>query len=413
MTKISKDIYFFTDTTDTSFILNDIQSFAATYNRVAVYTFQSLNKEVFPENVSIKLVDFKAYNTKKILKKYFSLILYTAVVELIKYPNYIIRPRYLAQAVSSFMRNSYLAEIIDTDIRSSVTEKVFFTFWFNGWATALAVLKRNKVITSFYSRIHGTDLYEYRIPVTQRIPFRWFQLQYADGVFSVSKKGASYLKEKYSKYQEKIGVNYLGVAGYSLTKLEAGDYFTLVSCSIMDVIKRVYLIPEILKYIDFPVRWVHFGEKVESDPTRQLFLKNIENLNQHHKNIKVDLMGFTPNKNVLEFYKTTSVNLFISVSESEGLPVSMMESIGFGIPVMATDVGGCSEIVNDQTGILIPKNFDAFKVAEQLKEFMKSAKNSDNFRMGANRFCDENFNRKTNFEKLNVLMHQLASKRDE
>ncbi|MBK6836142.1 MAG: hypothetical protein IPG89_18475 [Bacteroidetes bacterium] len=43
-------------------------------------------------------------------------------------------------------------------------------------------------ISSYYSRTHGTDLYEERVPKMQRIPFRWFQLKYVKEVFSVSKK---------------------------------------------------------------------------------------------------------------------------------------------------------------------------------------------------------------------------------
>ena len=74
-------------------------------------------------------------------------------------------------------------------------------------------------------------------------------------------------------------------------------------------------------------------------------------------NIKFEFKGFVPNLEVLEYYGNNSIDLFINVSESEGIPVSIMEAISYGIPILATDVGGTSEIVTPQTGILIPKDF--------------------------------------------------------
>ena len=44
------------------------------------------------------------------------------------------------------------------------------------------------------------------------------------------------------------------------------------------------------------------------------------------------------------------VDLFLTVSANEGIPVSIMEAQSFGIPVIATDVGGISEIVNNVNG---------------------------------------------------------------
>ena len=56
---------------------------------------------------------------------------------------------------------------------------------------------------------------------------------------------------------------------------------------------------------------------------------------------------------LVDWYRRNRVDLFISLSSSEGLPVSMMEAISFGIPILATDVGGVSEIVKRATGRLV------------------------------------------------------------
>ena len=97
------------------------------------------------------------------------------------------------------------------------------------------------------------------------------------------------------------------------------------------------------------------------------------------------------NKDIMEFYKINSVNLFITTSETESLPVSIQEAISFGIPIIATNVGGVSEIVNEKTGYLIDKKFDVKEVASLIGEFKNSSENSASFRNGVRNFWLNNF----------------------
>ena len=47
-------------------------------------------------------------------------------------------------------------------------------------------------------------------------------------------------------------------------------------------------------------------------------------------------------------------DLFVLASDHEGLPVTVMESLTLGVPVVATAVGGLGEIVDETNGILVP-----------------------------------------------------------
>jgi L-malate glycosyltransferase len=50
-------------------------------------------------------------------------------------------------------------------------------------------------------------------------------------------------------------------------------------------------------------------------------------------------------------------DIFLLPSDSEGLPLSIIEAMGVGIPCIGTDVGGVSElIVNEKTGLLIARD---------------------------------------------------------
>jgi glycosyltransferase involved in cell wall biosynthesis len=85
------------------------------------------------------------------------------------------------------------------------------------------------------------------------------------------------------------------------------------------------------------------------------------------ENIKFSILGQLDNSEVIAYYKRVFVDGFISLSESEGLPVSMMEAISFGIPILARNVGGVSEIVNEITGILINQYDDP---GQKMSEFL-------------------------------------------
>ena len=60
------------------------------------------------------------------------------------------------------------------------------------------------------------------------------------------------------------------------------------------------------------------------------------------------------------------MNLFINLSDSEGIPVTIMDAFSVGIPVIARDVGGISEIVSNQNGVLLSSNGDIEEAQEAL-----------------------------------------------
>ncbi|MGE9269978.1 MAG: glycosyltransferase family 4 protein [Verrucomicrobiales bacterium] len=68
----------------------------------------------------------------------------------------------------------------------------------------------------------------------------------------------------------------------------------------------------------------------------------------------IEFLGYVskPRENLMP-----SVDLLVLLSDHEGLPMSIIEAMSVGLPVIATDVGGVSEAVEDgKTGFLIPKS---------------------------------------------------------
>ncbi len=291
---------------------------------------------------------------------------------------------YLLHAVNVSQR-------LNMEVISKYGSKVtYYSFWFNIWVLYLSLIKKKtdlKVVT----RAHGGDYDEDQTKIF--FPFRSFQLKNISVISPVSEFGVNYLKEKYPFSQAIIEKSYLGVRSYSNNPLKTENKFTLVSCSSLIKLKRTELIVEILKHADFEINWLHFGD----GPLRERFLDKVKEL---PSNVSFDFKGHITNENLLDFYKTNSVDLVINVSESEGIPVSLMEAISFGIPVMGTAVCGVPEIVCEQTGFLIPKDFNSQKVAAILNDYHKSTTDQKKqLRRSALDYWSKKFNLQVNYEK--------------
>ena len=50
----------------------------------------------------------------------------------------------------------------------------------------------------------------------------------------------------------------------------------------------------------------------------------------------------------------SACDAFVLASNNEGLPVAVMEALALGLPIVATDVGGVPEAVNESNGVLVP-----------------------------------------------------------
>ena len=282
----------------------------------------------------------------------------------------------------------YMEAIGDFIDKNELKEAVFYTYWFEYFLTGLSILKKEGKIKHLYSRAHRFDLYDeinHHLPVS----FRDFKMKYVDEVFCISRHGQHYLQSKTeAKWRHKVNISYLGVhppaAHNDPPQL---DVPLVVSTSNMVPFKRVDLIAMALKNCTMPIRWVHFGNGTEYE-------KILSICNELPANISWTLAGHVTNSDVLNFYEENYVNLFINLSESEGLPVSMMEVISFGIPIIACSVCGIPEIViNEKTGFLLDVNETETTISKKIEDALRF----DFDRKAIVSFFNENFEANQNY----------------
>lgn len=275
---------------------------------------------------------------------------------------------------------------------------VFYSYWFMDQAIIACLLRsryRKNMETKVVSRAHGYDLYDYRNKANF-IPFREMVLNSIDKVFSCSLDGGNYLIEKFPKWKSKIETAYLGTKDYGIqNSLNKKPSFHIVSCSNLISLKRVHLIAESLALLykqgikNF--HWTCIGD----GPEKQTIIKIIE---KNDLDKRVSLLGQLTNIEVMKFYQHQYCDLFINVSIAEGLPVSIMEAQSFGIPILATDVGGTREIVNNQCGIIIPPNIVCEELTRYFYKFFSfSEKKLFEFRSNSRKHWEQHFNAANNY----------------
>ncbi len=285
-------------------------------------------------------------------------------------------------------------------IKNSHSENVYlYAYWFSDYATIAALVKQILPQSIAISRAHGFDVFENQTEYNF-IPFRKLQFKYIDSVFSVSKAGANHLKKNNPTYEKKIKSSYLGTLNDTNQINPISEKFQIASCSIIRDVKRLHLMADILKHTEIPITWHVIG----NGPDFENIQKLVTALPNH---IEVVFYGLLSKQEIDLFYKTTAINLFISLSSSEGLPVSMMEAQSYGIPIMSTNVGGCNEICNDKTGFLIEPNFVARDVSDKITEFSYSNKNTHEFHQKCRLYWETHFNADVNYKEFTSSINHL------
>ena len=129
---------------------------------------------------------------------------------------------------------------------------------------------------------------------------------------------------------------------------------------------------------DIEFEWYHIGggplfEQVTNMASEKL----------NRKNQKFNFLGQLPLIEVHEYYKHHDLSVFINCSDTEGIPVSIMEAMSYGIPVIARDIGGNSEIVGNDTGLLLDADENPHKLKEAI-QFIYSMSDESYFQLREN-----------------------------
>ncbi len=238
--------------------------------------------------------------------------------------------------------------------KKNLKDTIIYTYWHDEAAYALQRLKK-KYHYKIVSRIHGQDIYQER-KICHYMPLKKYFTQNIDKIYTITDSAIKYLHDTYGFNLEIIKLSRLGVNDWGIVSLPNGkDILHIASCSYLTEVKRVDKIITALellstKYKNIDFIWSHIGDGYLYDNLVELAHTKLSHLD----NIHFDFLGNLDNKEVYKFYKRNKVDVFINVSESEGVPVSIMEAMSCHIPIVAPNVGGISDMIEDgESGFLL------------------------------------------------------------
>lgn len=260
----------------------------------------------------------------------------------------------------------YVLEILSQEGVKKDSHLIFYAYWMHSCAYAALLLQKHYPNSSVISRCHGHDLYQEEYGY---IPMRKYLTERIQHFYPIAEDGYRYLMKRHGVEKKRITTARLGTVDMGVAIPSKRSVLRIVSCSNIIALKRIPLIIEALSQIDdIQVMWEHFGTGKEKY-INMLKSQAKEQLGQL-PNIQYKFQGVLSNTDYLAYCKDNAFHLFVNVSSSEGVPVSIMEALSLGTPVMATDVGGTHELISSgENGILLPKNVNPAEIADAFRRF--------------------------------------------
>jgi len=237
------------------------------------------------------------------------------------------------------------------------------------------MFKKFQKNVKYYFTFHAYDIYYKN---------RWFYklIKESYKAFTISKYALDYIKENYHSINyKKISLSKLGTflpnKVYNKKKKNNG-FFTLGFLGRFVEEKNIFLLlEEVKKLVKLKIKIKLFmaGEGPLKDKILNFIRK--EELNN---NILYEGLIYGKQKEI--FFK--KIDIFILPSNSEGLPVVLMEALSYSIPIISTNICGIPELCkNNYNGFLIPPRDPSALSAAIMKFYRISNSHFQKFRCNA------------------------------
>lgn len=270
-----------------------------------------------------------------------------------------------------------------------LNDTLFYTFWFDFPTAALSMLSE-KIGLRYVSRAHSHDIYSNRASLLRRQAVAMSQW-----IFSVGEAGCDYLKREMPESADKISMVRLGSIKSNpenLSECHSADEnkLTFLSVARVDEKKRVDLNYRLLRALAIGrpstiIRWIHIGDGPFMPQLRRIVSVDCP------KNLKIELKGALRNEYVQKQYTEEPIDWTMLLSEGEGLPIAVCESLSYGVPVVATMVSGTNEIVDDDCGLPLPADPEPEEFVRGILPYLDSQIRFHALRQGAYAHWQANF----------------------
>lgn len=324
------------------------------------------SKKPIPNNIDFEPYFAKHYHSKALKILYFFFTLFS--------PVFFYECKFLFQSNLLTLARAFkaLRECAQVNLATRILRTIcithsidtIYTYWNSTQFYSAAILKREHVVDTVFTRVHRFDLYE-NLSQYSYMPLKRQLSNHADCIFAISNESKKYYEKQFKT--KNVLVSRLGVecSGFQSKPSKLG-YLNIISISNCSEVKRIDKIINSIaifanNHCHIKIQWTHIGDGI-----LRSYLEKLASEKLCINNVQYKFSGVLTNNEVKSYLKKNDVDVLINSSESEGVPVSIMEAMSYGIPVIAPDVGGVSELVNSDFGVLTSKECTIKELSEAL-----------------------------------------------
>lgn len=279
-----------------------------------------------------------------------------------------------------------------------------YGYWLSSGVFAGAEARRRGLVRHAACRAHGTDLWE-PVRQAQYTPIVRQVAPFIDVVAAISESGREHLA-RYGFTASQRRLARLGVEPARTTcPPTAPGKLHVVSVSSITPLKRldrlVGALAELARMEPLvEVQWTHIGD----GPLRGEITALAEEL-LAPAHVSYRFAGHLTHDAVLDWYATHNVDVVVNTSDSEGVPVSLMEAMARGVPAVAPRVGAVDELV--PPSLLLPAHADDTQVAGHLAAHVAHFK-SEQLRGSVRDIVDRQYSAAPNHAAFVASLERLA-----
>lgn len=246
-------------------------------------------------------------------------------------------------------------------------KSTFYSYHLSEFTLGMIFLSRRYKTQGVFSRflLQDDELHQ---KFSSFQPFRRYVLQKVKAIFSVSGLGKQYLLDQLDRHSKSsFLVHRLGVKAVEpLVMHRESGVLKILTLSVLEKNKRIELLVEALEMAEhLEIEWHHVGDGNDHQNVKQYTFNHLFN----KPNVKFRFTADVDSESVYDIIKQDKPHVFVSVSTHEDIPVSILEALSFGIPVIATRGGAVSEIISHgENGLLINANPDPAELVAALSQ---------------------------------------------
>ena len=254
----------------------------------------------------------------------------------------------------------YLNSLYLKKIYKKIKPDVVNVHYASGYGTLARISKVKKIVLSVW----GSDVYDFPYKSKLNMNIIRKNIKYADKIASTSYVMANQVRKLMNNSNMNIVITPFGV---DIEKFSQKTYYTKnknIRIGIVKKLKEKYGIEYLIRGFKIAIEQLEKDKHIDITENITLNIygdgEQKEYLMQLCRELliedKVKFMGNIPNDKVADELKKIDIFALSSILDSESFGVAAVEAMSVGIPVVATDVDGFKEVIEDNvTGLIVQR----------------------------------------------------------